>query len=125
MQTYLINAKHYYDNSQETLQKKEFGKAGELLWGAIAETAKALHLINSDVPLSNHNNIRDFLGTLSTSYSKKELDEWKNSADNLHVNFYETYLDEHRFLKEYTNGEQLLAFLHSVVSKKKHKHSTT
>lgn len=98
------------------------GKAGELLWGAIAETAKALHLINSDVPLSTHQKIRDFLGTLSTSYRKKELMNWKRSADNLHINFYETYLDEPTFLEEYANGEYLLAFLSSIVGKKKQKH---
>ena len=66
IQEYQINARHYYENSRETLQKKEFGKAGELLWGAIAEIVKAISLKDTDYPINSHNQIRSFMSQLSS-----------------------------------------------------------
>jgi len=121
IEMYLVNADHYYKNSQETLSKKEYGKAGELLWGAIAESIKALYLGETGKPIDSHNQIRDFLNRLSTMYNKDVLDKWKRSVNNLHVNFYETYLDESTFLEYYEDGEQLVAFIQSQLIKKKKK----
>lgn len=117
---YVSNAAHYYDNSKETLEKKELGKAGELMWGAIAETAKALSLKDGQ-PIRTHEQIRTFLSKLSTIYNKKVLDKWKKSADYLHVNFYETFLDEPTFLEHYEDGEQLYVFLDNQLIKSKKK----
>jgi hypothetical protein len=44
---YLQNSTLYYANSQDLLTRKELAKAGELLWGAIAEAAKGK-------PISKH-----------------------------------------------------------------------
>jgi len=99
------------------MKKREYGKAGELLWGTIAETAKAFHLQYYRMPIDSHNDIRKFLDSLYSIYKKKELREWKRSADNLHVNFYESYLDEPTFMEEYTNGVKLLAFLSGLLRK--------
>ena len=121
IEMYIVNASHYYENSQETLKKKEFGKAGELLWGAIAETVKALFLHDAGKPINSHEAIRDFLKKISTVYNKEILEKWRRSADNLHVNFYETFLDENTFLEYYENGEQLYAFLDSKLMKSRKK----
>ena len=119
IEMYLVNAEHYYKNSQETLKKKEFGKAGELLWGAIAESIKALYMIETGKPMNSHNQIRDFLLRLSTLYNNEVLNKWGRSANNLHVNFYETYLDNNTFLEYYDDGVQLLALIQSKLIKKK------
>ena len=121
IEMYLVNAEHYYKNSQEALKKKEFGKAGELLWGALAESIKALYMSDTGKPINSHNKIRGFLLQLSTLYNKKVLDKWNKSVNNLHVNFYETYLDDNTFLEYYEDGEQLLAFIQSQMIKKKKK----
>ncbi len=121
IEAYIVNASHYYENSKETLEKKELGKAGELLWGAIAETVKALFLHDYGKPINSHGAIRDFLKKLSTVYNKEVLEKWRRSADNLHVNFYETFLDEDTFLEYYENGEQLYAFLDSKLMKSRKK----
>ena len=113
----MVNARHYYENSQDTLRKREFAKAGELLWGAIAETAKALYLKDYGEPIDSHYGIRDFLNSLSSSYRRTDLKKWKRSADDLHVNFYETHLDEPTFLEMYTDGVKLLEFLTSLLRK--------
>ena len=44
---YLRNAREYYDNSQTLLTQKELPKAGEMLWGAIAEVVKGLKMMLS------------------------------------------------------------------------------
>ena len=121
IEMYIANASHYYKNSQETLRKKELGKSGELLWGAISETVKALFLHDYGKPINSHEGIRKFLRNLSTEHNKEVLEKWRRSADNLHVNFYETFLDEPTFLEYYEDGEQLFAFLDSkfVRSRKK------
>jgi len=117
IQKYLLNAKHYHENSTETLKKKELGKSGELLWGAIAESSKALHLKKYATPINTHNLIKEFLGKLSTIYRRKDLQVWKRSANSLHVNFYETHLDEPTFLEFYNDGLKLYAFLVSNIMK--------
>ena len=99
------------------MEKKEYGKAGELLWGAIAETAKALHLNNYEEPINDHQAIRKFLKKLSTIYKNKKLEQWRRSAESLHVNFYETHLDELAFMEYYGDGEQLYAFLANSIKK--------
>jgi len=116
---YILNARHYYENSQETLKKKEFSKSGELLWGAIAETVKALFLYDYDQFSTSHGEIRNFLRRLSTLYTNNVLEKWRRSADNLHINFYEPFLDEPTFLEYYDDGEQLYAFLDSQLIKSK------
>lgn len=117
IEMYLDNGKHYYENSQDTLQKKEYAKAGELLWGALAETVKAMHLQNNDSPINSHDAIRFFLKNLSNLYKRKDLQIWQRSANSLHINFYETHLDEDTFLEYYQNGENLYVFLLNKVMK--------
>jgi len=119
IELYLDNARHYYENSQKTLQKQEYGKTGELLWGAIAESVKAMHLQNNDVPINSHVEIRFFLKNLRNIYKQKDLQIWQRSANHLHTNFYETDLDEDTFLEYYQNGEQLYAFLNNKIMKAK------
>lgn len=119
IQTYELTAMHYYENSKETLSKKEFSKSGELLWGSIAEIAKALHLKETENPINSHSQIKEYLSQLSTIYRKDELKKWKNSAELLHVNFYETHLDEPAFMEHYNNALKLYAFLLSKLKSKK------
>jgi len=118
IQTYLKNAIQYYENSQKMLKKKERGKAGELLWGAVAETAKAFSLNNYDKPINSHEGIKKFLARLSTTYKNEILETWRRSSESLHVNFYETHLDETTFKEYYDHGEQLYAFLKSEFKKR-------
>ena len=123
IQQYQISAEQYYDNSKEILNRNELAKAGELLWGAVAETAKALHLRDTDVPLNTHSQIKEFLFQLHIIYRRKELKTWKNSAELLHVNFYESFLEGQTFREHYQNAERLFAFLRSKLVPKKKKNS--
>ena len=69
VQQYLQNSTRYYDNSQDLIRRKELAKGGELLWGAIAEATKALHLMVKDKPLKSHADIGKYLKNLLLQYS--------------------------------------------------------
>jgi hypothetical protein len=117
IQKYLQNSTHYYENSQDLLKRKELGKAGELLWGAIAEAAKALHLMVKGSPLNHHVLIGEYLEYLSLEHSRNR--KMSDAANKLHVNFYETALSESRFYEEYENAKLLFGLLMGKIKEKK------
>jgi Archaeal PaREP1/PaREP8 family len=115
---YVQNSSRYYENSQALLEKKELSKAGELLWGAIAEAAKALHMIVKGAPLSSHRDLGKYLENLSLQYPKKGLKkEHVAAAHQLHINFYENQLleDEDKFFEQYEYAKILFTFLMSLL----------
>jgi Archaeal PaREP1/PaREP8 family len=117
IQQYLQNSEHYYDNSHKLIMRKELAKAGELLWGAIAEAAKALQLMVKGEPVNEHKLIRKYLRQLSVEHSREI--KMAEAANQLHVNFYETDLlqqDESRFFEQYGYGESLYRLLMDKIN---------
>lgn len=103
------------------LNKCEYNKAGELLWGSIAEAAKALYLKYTGRPINNHNKIRSALDELCLQYNDIGFSrDWNKAADRFHVNFYETFMEKDEFLETYENGKLLLTFIQSLTSKPFH-----
>jgi len=113
---YRRNAIGYYENSESLIKQKEFAKAGEMLWGAIAEGVKALNMIRTGEPVRDHAGIRRILKNIVLEYKKKGLNEqYSKAADNLHVNFYETFLDESDFFKQYDYAKLLFGLLMDIT----------
>ncbi|MFY9868689.1 MAG: PaREP1 family protein [Candidatus Nitrosopolaris sp.] len=110
------NSTRYYDNSQDLITQKELAKAGELLWGAIAEAAKALHLMVKDKPINSHGLVGKYLNHLSLQHSGQT--KMAEAANQLHVNFYETDLlqqDESKFLEQYECAKLLFGLLKGKI----------
>jgi hypothetical protein len=110
----------YYANSQLLINQNELAKAGELLWGAIAEATKALHLIVKDEPISSHREIRMYLNSILIQEADKGRvkKQHVSAAHQLHINFYETDLfqhDESTFFEQYQYGNLLFGFLMDLV----------
>lgn len=115
IQQYLQNSTVYYTNSQDLLTRKELAKAGELLWGAIAEAAKALHLMVKGKPIDIHTDIKNYLERLSFEHSGQI--KIARAANQLHVNFYEaSLLQEEEFFEQYEYGRSLLELLMKDIS---------
>lgn len=94
------------------LEKAELAKAGEFLWGAIAESIKALSLKYTGEPAKSHYEIRRALKDISLGYHNKGFDkDWPYVANLLHVNFYETFMEEEYFRANYEQGKMLLDFI--------------
>ena len=98
--------------------KGEYTKAGELLWGSIAEAAKALSLKYTGQPVNDHKKIRYYLDKLCLGYDNKEYcRELNRAAERLHINFYETFLEKDEFLETFEKGKLLLSFLENLIIK--------
>jgi hypothetical protein len=122
IQQYLQNSRQYYDNSHDLITQKELAKAGELLWGAIAEATKALHLIVKNKPVDIHTDITKYLGQLAVQYGDtgKIKMEHVSAARQLHTNFYESDLvqqGESTFFEQYEYGRILFGFLMDLIER--------
>lgn len=81
----------YLENAYRSLRDQEPEKAGEFLWGSMAQAVKAA-AATRNIRLRSHNQLREYANSLS-----KAVDDWNISthfqvASSLHANFYETEL---------------------------------
>ena len=87
------------------------------MWGAIAETLKAMSLRVYEKPLKSHQDIRGFLKRLVVQFNDKGIThDLKMAADRLHTYFYETDLDTDEFRLMYSRGKELYGLLQSILS---------
>ena len=86
-----------------------------MLWGALAQVVKALSLLRFAHPLNSHNDIRKFLRDSIKFANNNLLLEAVDSSDRLHVNFYETYLDDIQFKIEYDKTKALLMYFKGLI----------
>jgi len=91
LEQYKSQAEHYLQNALITLQQGDAEKAGEFLWGGIAEALKAVAARKGDL-LRNHREIRNFAHTLSVELEDPSIEMAFIVADRLHSNFYESFL---------------------------------
>jgi hypothetical protein len=92
------------------LEKGELSKAGELLWGAIAESVKALPFKYGGEPIRTHNQIKYAFDEIALAY-KEFRKEWAESANLMHVNFYESNMDHESFSINYEKSRMALLFI--------------
>ena len=92
IQRYIEHTRQYLENGLIALQKGEAGKAGELLWGSVAEAAHAL-AATKNVPLPSHRQLHNFVLNVAEELHDKALAEDFIIAESLHHNYYEVKLD--------------------------------
>jgi hypothetical protein len=80
------------ENALVFLQRGEAGKAGELLWGSVAEALQAV-ATSRGMRLANHRSLRFFAGTVAKELGDASLSEGYRLAEGLHSNFYEVELE--------------------------------
>lgn len=84
---------HYSDNAQKFLKNKEFEKASEMMWGAMASILKAKGA-EAGLIIGGHAKLWEYAGKLSKETNNPEIFNSFELASNLHKNFYESYLSE-------------------------------
>lgn len=77
----------YMENGQIMLNKKEAGKAGELLWGGVSQALEAL-AESRNIRLANHRSLRYFVGELSRGTGDRDINDAFYQAELLHSNFH-------------------------------------
>jgi len=107
-------AEEYLHNATIYASKRNFAKATEFLWGAIAEAVKALYAFDGRT-LGEH---REIIKALQEIVLKKEMEDSARliqSIDQLHVNFYEGFVDEGRFLVLSRDAYKLITELFKIL----------
>lgn len=79
------------ENALLTLNSGEPGKAGELLWGSMAEALQAV-AASRGIPLKNHRSLHWFVGALGKELNDRSIIEAFYEAEDLHSNFHEVEL---------------------------------
>ena len=79
--------------AEELLEKKDYPKASEKLWGAAAEMIKAV-AAKRGFALGTHRSLAEFVERLNREYPELDLGRAFDAAEGLHINFYEDHLPE-------------------------------
>jgi len=99
---YVSHSKTYLKNAELLSKKKEFHKAGEMLWGSIALLLKAIGLIY-DRPTGNHKQLIKLAQHIYIITNDVDLRNGiKQYGEALHSNFYQHFIDEEGFYKHRT-----------------------
>lgn len=96
IETYARKAEEKRNNYDFLLEREEFEKAGESLWGAIVNLIDSIRLAKG-ASLNNHNIMRRFLKSYAFDKEDKELWELFKEAEKLHPNFYHSFMDKDYF----------------------------
>ena len=78
----------YMENGQLMLNKREAGKASELLWGGVAQALEALAKSRNMPRFSRHHSLRYFAGVISRETGDSSINNVFYQAEALHKNFY-------------------------------------
>lgn len=88
---YVLALLHYLENALVTLNVGEAAKAGELLWGSMAQAVQAV-AASRGKPLVNHRSLRWFVSTLAKEVNDRSIADGFFHAEHLHSNFHEVDL---------------------------------
>lgn len=80
-------------NASKAFSEGEFEKAGEFLWGAIADALKAHAAAINSRKLNDHKQIIDYAIELSEKQKDHKIRQEFFKVKNLHGNFYEAGMD--------------------------------
>ena len=89
---YARQSRRYLKNAFKSIEAGDSDKAGEFLWGSMAEALKALALSNG-IPLRSHRQIWDYAKTITKEIEDKSIYDAFVHANFLHSNFYECELE--------------------------------
>ena len=88
LQRYIIHSRQYLENALLALQNLEAGKAGELLWGSVAEMLHAVAAYHNK-QLRTHRELKNFVIQLARELNDDTIEKDFLIAESLHHNFYE------------------------------------
>lgn len=114
-----MNINEIYDhNYYEHLKKKEYIKASEDLWGMVNNLASILSLLFRGKPISDHNDMRRFIDSISTLKSEPKLKELLLACERLHANFYHNFMDEIQLEEHIMKAEEFTQLLKKYIWEK-------
>jgi hypothetical protein len=91
LEKYKAQSDHYFGNALASIQAGETEKAGEFLWGSMAQALKAV-AASEGKELNTHGEIRKYAMELAKKNNNMSIWDVYGVANSLHNNFYETGL---------------------------------
>lgn len=91
LEKYKAQSEHYLKNALSALEAGEAEKAGEFVWGSMAEALKAV-AAKKGATLWRHQDIGDYAKSLAKELGDEEITKAHGLASGLHSNFYEAGL---------------------------------
>ena len=84
---HVFHCRQYMDNARDALQKKEPGKAGEMIWGSFAQSIHAVDAWRGSV-IHDHRSLMNFARDIGQELNDPFFPYYRQSARSLHENFY-------------------------------------
>ena len=120
-ENYAIRSRYYLRNASKFIDADNTEKASEFLWGSMAQAIKAL-AASKGIHLKTHNQIRQYVNSITKELGDKSIYDTFIKANFLHVNFYESELnmEDVRLIAEdiRIGVEKLLDLVNTVESTK-------
>ena len=91
LEKYKTQSDHYFGNALTSIQAGETEKAGEFLWGSMAQALKAV-AASEGKELNSHGEIRKYAMELAKKHNDVSIWDVYGIANSLHSNFYEAGL---------------------------------
>lgn len=114
---YLKMRDNYLSNANEMIERKEWRKASELLWGAVTQTIKAL-ASTSNVKIRTHEQFFDYIRDLGKEINDEEIYSLFLDLNALHKNFYDEIIPEKDFPFYHAKAEQFLRKLETIMARR-------
>ena len=92
VEKYATQSLRYLKNASKSIDEGNADKAGEFLWGSVAQALKAVGE-NKGIHLRNHRRIWDFVESLAKELEDRSIYDAFLHANLLHTNFYEVELE--------------------------------
>ena len=94
---YVSLSQLYLQNSNKMIQKKEYSKAGEMIWGAVAIVIKAIGIRYGE-RTKNHKEIINLAKRIALQSQDNDLREGiVKYAGGFHANYYENFIEPEDF----------------------------
>ena len=91
LEKYKNQSIHYFENALSSIEAGDAEKAGEFLWGSMAQALKAV-AANEGKELNTHGEIRKYAAELAKKRDDVSIWDVYAIANSLHGNFYEAGL---------------------------------
>ena len=88
VQIHVVHSRQYLENGLIALRDGEAGKAGELLWGSVAQAVQAL-AASRNRQVESHRDLKNFTLQLAIDLNDVTIRQDFIVAESLHHNFYE------------------------------------
>ena len=88
LRIHAMHSRQYLENAYATLREGEAGKAGELLWGSVAQAVHAV-AVSRGIAVKTHRELKNFVMQVANDLNDETIITNFNHAESLHHNFYE------------------------------------